>query len=513
MNGALQVWQRFLLVTLDGVGNPTLITDSTVGGSGKSAYAYDEANRVTSASYWDGTSQTYTYDAAGNRASLVAGGNTTTYSYDAAGRMMAAGATPYTYDNDGNRTAAGSGKSAITYTYDQADRLLSSGGTTSATYTYSDDGLRLTKTVNRATTTYQWDPLRQSILSDGTNEYVAGGADGGSLLVQTPISGGASAAQYAIADTLGSTRLLTNASAQTQGTLAYDAFGVPKAPTSGSGTATSSLGFTGQLTDTETGFQDLRARLYDPQTGQFLQRDTAAGTAANPLSLNRYGYAAGDPTRLVDPSGRSPFGGAMGLLTSAVCGLISAATVVVDAAHFGTVVAPIIVASLPVIGPAYLLASGAAGQDLLTGRKLTSDEAHKWMALAGATLLLDAVGGGLEAATLGAAAEEALGGAEGLVALTSVLDGVDHLGEDTAAASMSREADAMNGGLAGSTLGEGPAGSVDGGGGSCGACQHDRGESSLHVIRPASVEAITDDLGCMRVLHASNTDGIQMAVQ
>src|SRR5260221_7120018 len=78
------------------------------------------------------------------------------------------------------------------------------------------------------TTSYRWNPLSQTLLSDGTNEYVD--STGGGLLVQTPTAGGASAAQYGIADLLGSTRLLTNASAQIQGTFAYDAFGVPKAP-------------------------------------------------------------------------------------------------------------------------------------------------------------------------------------------------------------------------------------------------------------------------------------------
>src|SRR5260221_5932982 len=83
-------------------------------------------------------------------------------------------------------------------------------------------------------TSYRWDPLTQTLLGDGTKEYVD--SSGRGLLVQTPTAGGASAAQYGIADALGSTRLLTNPSAQTQGAFAYDAYGVPK---SSSGTATS----------------------------------------------------------------------------------------------------------------------------------------------------------------------------------------------------------------------------------------------------------------------------------
>ena len=59
------------------------------------------------------------------------------------------------------------------------------------------------------------------------------------------------------------------------------------------GGATSPLGYTGQLTDSQsnpasgqTGFVDLRARMYDPATGQFLQRDSYAGSTGSATSLN-----------------------------------------------------------------------------------------------------------------------------------------------------------------------------------------------------------------------------------
>src|SRR5262249_11110494 len=45
------------------------------------------------------------------------------------------------------------------------------------------------------------------------------------------------------------------------------------------------------------------------------------------------------------------------------------------------------------------------------------------------------------------------------------------------------------------------------------ACRHDRGESPLHVEGSATVKPVSNDLGCMRVLHAGNADGIQMAVE
>ncbi len=51
-----------------------------------------------------------------------------------------------------------------------------------------------------------------------------------------------------------------------------------------------------------TGTMYRRARYYDPQTGRFTQEDPI-GLAGG---LNLYGYAAGDPANLSDPSGNLP---------------------------------------------------------------------------------------------------------------------------------------------------------------------------------------------------------------
>jgi len=45
------------------------------------------------------------------------------------------------------------------------------------------------------------------------------------------------------------------------------------------------------------------ARFYDPGTGGFTQLDDVMGSAQDPLSMNRFLYAEGDPTTLVDPTG------------------------------------------------------------------------------------------------------------------------------------------------------------------------------------------------------------------
>ena len=62
----------------------------------------------------------------------------------------------------------------------------------------------------------------------------------------------------------------------------------------------------GQYYDKETGHYYLRARYYNPSTMRFTQEDTYTGKASDPLSLNRYLYAVGNPVMFVDPSGYRP---------------------------------------------------------------------------------------------------------------------------------------------------------------------------------------------------------------
>ncbi len=64
--------------------------------------------------------------------------------------------------------------------------------------------------------------------------------------------------------------------------------------------------YQGELLLTDPGTTDLYAggaRDYDPALGVFTSQDSVVGDAQNPLSLNRYLYAWGDPTTMTDPSG------------------------------------------------------------------------------------------------------------------------------------------------------------------------------------------------------------------
>ncbi len=101
-------------------------------------------------------------------------------------------------------------------------------------------------------------------------------------------------------DQQGSTRLLTGSTGKTETTFTYDAYGNQTGHT---GTSTTPLGYDGQYTNADTGLIYLRAREYDPATGQFLSVDPDMEKTET-----AYGYAADDPLTNRDPTGTEPLG-------------------------------------------------------------------------------------------------------------------------------------------------------------------------------------------------------------
>jgi RHS repeat-associated protein len=128
-------------------------------------------------------------------------------------------------------------------------------------------------------------------------------------------------------DQLGSIRLLTDAAGQVAATRTYDPYGNAVAGASSSPQqVVDPFGFAGQYRDSESGTYYLRARYYDPETGQFLSRDPLAA-----LTLSPYRFVAGNPINATDPSGLradyidigNPVGEAAAVVAAAVAGAIA----------------------------------------------------------------------------------------------------------------------------------------------------------------------------------------------
>ncbi len=188
---------------------------------------------------------------------------------------------------------------ATTYTYDQAGNLTAverpedpETPTIKESYTYDGTGLRASQTVSGAKSYLTWDetgslPL---LLNDGFASYIygPGGLPIEQISSETPT--------YYHHDQLGSTRILTNPSGNATGTFTYSSYGQPAGST---GTQATPLGYSGQYTNKQSGLQNLRARVYDPVTGQFLTRDPLEAFTGAP-----YTYGRDNPANFVDPSGR-----------------------------------------------------------------------------------------------------------------------------------------------------------------------------------------------------------------
>ena len=128
------------------------------------------------------------------------------------------------------------------------------------------------------------------ILSDGNVDYIYG-------LGTTPVeqvSLATSTATYLTYAESDSTWLTTNAAGNQTGFWGYDAFG-----TLAFGGATSAFGYAGQYTDAITGFSDMRARWYEPGTGEFASVDPDLAATGQP-----YAYAGDNPVNGGDPTGQ-----------------------------------------------------------------------------------------------------------------------------------------------------------------------------------------------------------------
>jgi len=157
------------------------------------------------------------------------------------------------------------------------------------------------------------------LLQDGSTYYVTG--PGGLPLEQ--VSG--NTVYYYQQDQLGSTRILTDASGTPVASYNYDSSGNI---TSQTGTVSNPFLFAGQYRDAESGLYYLRARYYDPSTGQLISRDPKLSSTWAP-----YAYVGDNPINASDPSGMCGLfdiggciGDAIGAAESAIGGAWNAIT-------------------------------------------------------------------------------------------------------------------------------------------------------------------------------------------
>ena len=253
-------------------------------------YGYDALNRLTQVS--GAQQQQFAYDALGNMTFNSTVGN---YQYGQNGAgphaVTQAGNNTYAYDANGNLLSGG-GRSLTWDAENQLKTVTQTGITTS--FVYDADGKRIKKTSLQNTTRYFGSLVEQD--NNGLSKYYYAGP----ILVAKQDSNGKA---WYHADHLGSTRLMTDESGQSIKSYEYAAFG----QTLGSpGTANNERGFTGHISDTESGLVYMVARYYDPILGRFISADSIVPEPSNPQALNRYSYVYNNPISNIDPTGHAP---------------------------------------------------------------------------------------------------------------------------------------------------------------------------------------------------------------
>ena len=154
------------------------------------------------------------------------------------------------------------------------------------------------------------------------------------------------------------------------------------------------VGYAGQYTDAESGLIYLRARYYDPATGQFMTGDPLVA-----LTGEAYGYAGDNPLNAVDPLGLWSWHETLDVLNVGST-ILSAGAVVLDA--FG-VTAPIGVA----LGEASAgLSLASAGVQCHYGR--SGSACHQDLLLAAGNVLTAGVGSELALGPFAEASKGAL---------------------------------------------------------------------------------------------------------
>lgn len=297
---------------------------------GTESYTYDADGQLTGVTYPDGTSETFTYDAVGNRISKTGGSpvQNETYTvnnlnqYTEIANAQAACST-MEYDLDGNMTRKGDTR----YWYDTLNRLIAVTNEAENirwSCEYDVFGNRVSVTDNGTATERLF---VQGLLPSVAAEYQ------GSTLIKSHVLVGAvriadisrtggspvqdSTTRYYHGDMLGSARLLTDGTGATKGSRSFKAFGETRIST-GEITDAGYVGTLGVETDSN-GLLFMRNRYYDAGIGRFMQMDPIGLRAGD---VNMYRYCGNDAIHQNDPIGLFSGETIYDVGTTLLCGVV-----------------------------------------------------------------------------------------------------------------------------------------------------------------------------------------------
>lgn len=283
-------------------------------------FDYDELDRLTAARLNGTATVSLTWDAGGR---IRTKSDVGTYTYGGArpGAVASiangpAGSRSYAYDANGNMTSR-AGKPITWYPF-PLPRRIDYGAGDYAEFSYGPDRQRVrqvAKTGSATVTTLYIGPhFEVEVRGTGKRFRSTVFANGEAVYSQVEQDSPAALDAYFLhRDHQGSVDALSRAAGGGPDSLAqrFDAFG-KRRNADGSADPAELLASASQFTERGyTGHEHLdnvrlihmNGRLQDPLLGLMLSPDPVLGDVLRPQTLNRYGYVAGNPASLVDPSG------------------------------------------------------------------------------------------------------------------------------------------------------------------------------------------------------------------
>jgi RHS repeat-associated protein len=211
------------------------------------------------------------------------------------------GATSFTYDANGNRTSMLEGGVLWTYVYDTRDRLVEvrRDGTLIESYGYDFLDRRVVKRGVGGHTRYLWDDGSLLAELDGAGATVVRYEYGGRRLLS--VDHAIEGRGFYLFDGARSPVGILGSDGILRARYSWDVWGELRRSV---GDSASPFGFTGYQSDELTGLYYAGARYYDATLGLFLSEDPLLGDIETPASLHRYLFAYANPTVYWDPDGR-----------------------------------------------------------------------------------------------------------------------------------------------------------------------------------------------------------------
>ncbi len=281
-------------------------------------YTYDGLNQVASFNRGGGTrTQSFDYDALGNRDGVTTNGGTQTYTANKQNEITGiSGATTPTYDANGNMTGDETGK---LFVYDAWNRLVAvknSGGTTLKTYGYDGMNRRVSETASSATTdlyySANWQILEERVAGVTTVSYVWSPVYVDAMIARdrdTDGNGTLDERLYPTHDANFNVTALVNTIGSAVERYAYDTYGAPTVMNA-SWTVLGSSAYVWQYLhqggrlDSTSGLVHFRNRDYSPTLGRWATMDPIryAGGDVNLFRTEHNEPLVGsDPSGLHDP--------------------------------------------------------------------------------------------------------------------------------------------------------------------------------------------------------------------